>query len=90
VAANAAAQLKSVLEGGLKVKYVCDVNITLPAEYIGGVKRLIARDFEASTPSATDVNLAPSSDLEFVKQYRDNISLALDMLLDTIKIQQTS
>ncbi|KIM81079.1 hypothetical protein PILCRDRAFT_821920 [Piloderma croceum F 1598] len=84
-----AAQLKSVLEGGLKMKYVCDVNITLPKEYIAGPQRLLARDFEAS-PGSADVNLTTSSDVEFLKQYTDSISLSLDMLLDTVKNQQTS
>jgi len=84
-----AAQLKEVLEGGLKMRYVCDVNITLPAEYIRGAQRLLARDFEAS-PTSADVNPATSSDLEFLKQYTDSTLLALDMLLDTVKNQQTS
>jgi multimeric flavodoxin WrbA len=83
-----ATQLKQVLEGGLKMKYVCDVNITLPAEYIREAKRLRATDFEAS-PSADD-NLATSNDLEFLEEYTDGISRALDMLLDTIKNQQTT
>ena len=84
-----AAQLKLVLEGGLKMKYVGDVNITLPVEYIRGAQRLRARDFEAS-PTSADDNLATSNDLEFLKQYTDSTSLALAMLLDTIKNQQSS
>ena len=79
-----AAQLKPVLEGGLKMKYVCDVNITLPTEYIRGAQRVLASDFEPS-PMSTDVSPVTSSDLEFLRQYVDPMSLALDMLLDTVK-----
>lgn len=79
-----AAQLKPVLEGGLKMKYVCDVNITLPTEYIRGAQRVLASDFEPS-PMSADVGPVTSSNLEFLKQYVDPMSLALDMLLDTVK-----
>jgi len=84
-----AAQLKSVLEGGLNMKYVCDVNITLPVEFVRGQQRVKARDFEDS-PTSADVDLATSGDIAFLKQYADSISLALDMLLDAVKNQQTS
>lgn len=35
-----AEQLKQVLEGGLKMKYIADVNVTLPSEYIRSTIRV--------------------------------------------------
>jgi len=75
-----AAQLKEVVEGGLKMKYVCDVNITLPSEYIRGEERLVANDFEVDPT----INPAILPGPEFLAQYTDSLFHALDQLLDTV------
>ncbi|PWN35230.1 uncharacterized protein FA14DRAFT_39205 [Meira miltonrushii] len=66
-----AEQLSSVIQMGLKAKLVCDpIQITLPKEYISGEKR-VSRE-------------SKGQDDAFLLEYKNNIAVALDALINAI------
>lgn len=76
-----AAQLRQVLEGALGMKYIRDVNVTLPSEYIRGTKRVDGNIFEAAGDAVPDKSDLP----DFMAEQNDNICAAIDQLIDVAK-----